>query len=102
MKHVGLLLKSLVFTICRFRESVGESLTKQMLLSAKWTGRQTFNLEIRVRSSVGVPNNAVTCHHEDGAANIPVNVAAGILWRLITSHVRADSLPVLPHQIRGR
>ncbi|QKE60511.1 hypothetical protein KPP_1921 [Klebsiella phage KPP-1] len=53
--------------------------TKKMLLSAKWTGRQTFNLEIRVRSSVGVPNNAVTCHHEDGAANIPVNVAAGIL-----------------------
>lgn len=50
-----------------------------MLLSAKWTGRQTFNLEIRVRSSVGVPNNAVTCHHEDGAANIPVNVAADIL-----------------------
>lgn len=75
---------------------------KQMLLSAKWTGRQTFNLEIRVRSSVGVPNNAVTCHHEDGAANIPVNVAAGIFKELITLHARAGSLPVLPHQIKGR
>lgn len=72
-----------------------------MLLSAKWTGRQTFNLEIRVRSSVGVPNNAVTCHHEGGAANIPVNVAAGIFKELITLHARAGSLPVLPHQFIG-